>query len=154
MIGKSVTSTGALMAGALGVGLLLGLGIRSAFHEGPSTPMEHGSMTGSAPGDPSAHAQHSGMSPAPVADPPMKGMKHGPGSTRGATEEPMRSPPADMEGMAPDTHQEERDDREETGSGISEGELLVDLGNEKCPVLGGAPDGKSYSVWNHLRIGH
>jgi hypothetical protein len=32
--------------------------------------------------------------------------------------------------------------------------LLVDLGNAKCPVMGGKPDGKSFSVWNGLRVGH
>lgn len=32
--------------------------------------------------------------------------------------------------------------------------LLVDLGNTKCPVMGGKPDGKTWSEWNGLRIGH
>ncbi len=31
---------------------------------------------------------------------------------------------------------------------------LIDLGNAKCPVRGDAVDGKSYSEWNGLRIGH
>jgi hypothetical protein len=31
---------------------------------------------------------------------------------------------------------------------------LIDLGNAKCPVRGGAVDGKTYSEWNGLRIGH
>ncbi len=32
--------------------------------------------------------------------------------------------------------------------------LLVDLGNTKCPIMGGKPDGKTWSEWNGLRIGH
>lgn len=32
--------------------------------------------------------------------------------------------------------------------------LLVDLGNSKCPVMGGKVDGKSFSEWNGLRVGH
>jgi hypothetical protein len=32
--------------------------------------------------------------------------------------------------------------------------LLVDLGNENCPVMGGAVDGKTYEEWNHLRVGY
>ena len=36
---------------------------------------------------------------------------------------------------------------EETG-------LLIDLGNKKCPVMGGDVDGTTYSKWRGLRIGH
>jgi rubredoxin len=32
--------------------------------------------------------------------------------------------------------------------------LLVDLGNERCPIMGGKVDGASFSEWNGLRIGH
>lgn len=32
--------------------------------------------------------------------------------------------------------------------------LLVDLGNTKCPVMGGKPNGKLFSEWNGLRVGH
>jgi YHS domain-containing protein len=32
--------------------------------------------------------------------------------------------------------------------------LLVDLGNETCPVMGGKPDGTTWSEWNGLRVGH
>ena len=32
--------------------------------------------------------------------------------------------------------------------------LLVELGNAKCPIMGGKPDGKTWSEWNGLRIGH
>ena len=32
--------------------------------------------------------------------------------------------------------------------------LLVDVGNENCPVMGGDVDGKTYTEWNGLRIGH
>jgi hypothetical protein len=32
--------------------------------------------------------------------------------------------------------------------------LLVDLGNPRCPVMNGTPDGKSFSDWRGLRIGH
>ena len=32
--------------------------------------------------------------------------------------------------------------------------LLIDLKNTKCPVMGGTPDGKSFSEWRGLRIGH
>lgn len=31
--------------------------------------------------------------------------------------------------------------------------LLIDLGNETCPVMGGAVNGKDYFEWSHLRIG-
>lgn len=31
---------------------------------------------------------------------------------------------------------------------------LVDLGNASCPVMGGEPDGKTWSEWNGLRVGH
>jgi len=33
-------------------------------------------------------------------------------------------------------------------------EYLVDLGNESCPIMGRPVDGKTYSVWNGLRVGH
>ena len=33
-------------------------------------------------------------------------------------------------------------------------DLLLDLGNERCPIMGGEVDGKTYSEWNGLRIGH
>ena len=32
--------------------------------------------------------------------------------------------------------------------------LLIDLGNENCPVMGGAVDGKTYGEWNNLRVGY
>lgn len=32
--------------------------------------------------------------------------------------------------------------------------VLIDLGNAKCPVMGGDVDGKSFTEWNGLRIGH
>lgn len=32
--------------------------------------------------------------------------------------------------------------------------LLVDLGNAKCPIMGGKPNGTTWSEWNGLRIGH
>ncbi|MCU0725487.1 MAG: hypothetical protein MUE73_06830 [Planctomycetes bacterium] len=32
--------------------------------------------------------------------------------------------------------------------------LLVDLGNERCPIMGGKVDGKTFSEWEGLRIGH
>lgn len=32
--------------------------------------------------------------------------------------------------------------------------LLVDLGNKKCPIMGGRPNGRTWSEWNGLRIGH
>ncbi|MEN8152319.1 MAG: hypothetical protein ABFS86_21050 [Planctomycetota bacterium] len=32
--------------------------------------------------------------------------------------------------------------------------FLIDLGNEKCPIMGGKVNGKTYSEWNGLRIGH
>ncbi len=34
------------------------------------------------------------------------------------------------------------------------GSLLVDLGNTTCPVMGGTPNGKTFSEWRGLRIGH
>ena len=34
------------------------------------------------------------------------------------------------------------------------GSLLIDLGNTKCPVMGGTPNGKTFSEWHGLRIGH
>lgn len=39
-------------------------------------------------------------------------------------------------------------------SGAAPGGLLVDLGNPRCPVMNGTPDGKSFSDWRGLRIGH
>jgi YHS domain-containing protein len=32
--------------------------------------------------------------------------------------------------------------------------LLVDLANAKCPVMGGKPDGRTWSEWNGVRVGH
>ena len=32
--------------------------------------------------------------------------------------------------------------------------LLIDLGNTKCPVMGGQVDGVTYTEWSGLRIGH
>ena len=31
--------------------------------------------------------------------------------------------------------------------------LLLDLGNETCPVMGGEVNGEDYIEWNHLRVG-
>lgn len=36
----------------------------------------------------------------------------------------------------------------------SAGGLLVDLGNKKCPIMGGKVNGRTWSEWNGLRIGH
>lgn len=36
----------------------------------------------------------------------------------------------------------------------AEAGLLIDLGNEKCPMMGGPVDGSTWSVWNGIRIGH
>lgn len=33
-------------------------------------------------------------------------------------------------------------------------EWVVDLANGKCPIMGGDVDGKTYTVWNGVRIGH
>ena len=32
--------------------------------------------------------------------------------------------------------------------------LLIDLGNEKCPIMGNDVNGRTWSEWNGLRIGH
>ena len=32
--------------------------------------------------------------------------------------------------------------------------LLVDLANAACPVMGGDVDGKTFTEWNGLRVGH
>ena len=32
--------------------------------------------------------------------------------------------------------------------------LLIELGNETCPVMGGAVNGKTFTEWNGLRVGH
>jgi len=32
--------------------------------------------------------------------------------------------------------------------------LLIDVGNAECPVMGGEPDGKTFSEWNGLRVNH
>jgi hypothetical protein len=32
--------------------------------------------------------------------------------------------------------------------------LLIDLGNERCPIMGGEVNGVTWSEWNGLRIGH
>ena len=32
-------------------------------------------------------------------------------------------------------------------------EVLVDLGNENCPVMGGEVDGETYREWRGLRVG-
>ena len=32
--------------------------------------------------------------------------------------------------------------------------FLLDLGNEKCPIMGNAVNGKTWSEWKGLRIGH
>jgi hypothetical protein len=32
--------------------------------------------------------------------------------------------------------------------------FLIDLGNEKCPIMGNGVNGKTWSEWNGLRIGH
>jgi hypothetical protein len=34
------------------------------------------------------------------------------------------------------------------------GDLLIDLGNDACPVMGGEVDGKTYGEWNHIRVGY
>ena len=33
-------------------------------------------------------------------------------------------------------------------------DLIVDVGNVDCPVMGGRVDGRTFTVWNHLRVGH
>ena len=32
--------------------------------------------------------------------------------------------------------------------------LLIDLGNENCPVMGGEADGETYGEWKHLRVAY
>ena len=32
--------------------------------------------------------------------------------------------------------------------------VLLDLGNDRCPVMGGRVDGKTFSEWDGLRVGH
>lgn len=32
--------------------------------------------------------------------------------------------------------------------------LLIDLRNAKCPIMGGKPDGRTFSEWNGLRVSH
>jgi len=32
--------------------------------------------------------------------------------------------------------------------------LLIDVGNTECPVMGGEPDGKTFSEWRGLRVNH
>jgi hypothetical protein len=32
--------------------------------------------------------------------------------------------------------------------------VVVDLGNAKCPIMGGKVDGRTWSEWNGLRVGH
>lgn len=46
-----------------------------------------------------------------------------------------------------------KDDAKKVETKAEQG-LLVDLANAKCPVMGGKPDGKHFSEWNGLRIGH
>ena len=40
------------------------------------------------------------------------------------------------------------------GEGEEAAGLLVDLGNARCPIMGGKPDGETWSEWNGLRVGH
>lgn len=42
----------------------------------------------------------------------------------------------------------------ETGPVRADREVLVDLGNADCPVMGRPVDGKTYSVFRGVRIGH
>jgi hypothetical protein len=32
--------------------------------------------------------------------------------------------------------------------------FLLDLGNEKCPIMGNKVNGRTWSEWNGLRVGH
>jgi hypothetical protein len=32
--------------------------------------------------------------------------------------------------------------------------LLIDLGNENCPIMGQKVDGRTWSEWNGIRVGH
>lgn len=61
---------------------------------------------------------------------------------------------AEKHSMKRSEAQPRRDDDTRQPQAVASGDLLLDLGNEACPIMGGDVDGKTYGEWNHLRIGY
>ena len=61
----------------------------------------------------------------------------------------MGASPETDAGAPPAEPQQPVDAKPETSAG-----LLIDLGNENCPVMGGEADGETYGEWKHLRVAY
>lgn len=127
-----------LVVAGLAIGLLVGLGLRSAIHEPPGHGMAAAQPSGTAHHDAPGHGEHghdpaaAGTSPTPSATP----------DTGGAADSH-----SGHEGMG----SMEREPAQTPASGQG---LLLDLGNTTCPIMGGDPDGETFSEWNGLRVSH
>jgi len=68
-----------------------------------------------------------------------------------ATADPHAGPAAPAATPAADPH---AGHAAEPGSDSGDRGILVELGNTVCPVMGGEPDGETFSDWNGLRVAH
>jgi len=119
------------LAVSVAIGFFLGIGIRSGTHQSSRGTLARGS------GTPAPHHQSPGH----------ESHAHGvPGPEEEATTRPQGGPG----GSGHEGHQSTSDALRPP----QQGDLLIDLGNENCPIMGNPVDGKTYSTWNNLRIGH
>jgi hypothetical protein len=116
----------------MAVGATITLGLRSMFVELDGEP-HHARAA-------AAHDEHAG--------PGHEGHAHS-----GAPSAPRDAQPDGGATTGPqhDGHAEGGDVTETAEPAVG---LLVDLGNSACPVMENEPDGKTFSEWNGLRVGH
>jgi hypothetical protein len=156
---RAVTEHRGAFVASLVVGAVLMLGVRSLFVDADGAPAMAqagpGPKTGTKTGPGTEHH----------AEPGHEGHAHG---------DPVAAPaPADEDGHGShgkkkdaDEHggheaggDEESDEKKQDHDGHDVDEakhvpVLLDLGNASCPVMGGDADGKTFTEWNGLRVGH
>ncbi len=154
-LGRNIaTHTGAFVS-AIAIGAVLTLGIRSLFVDLDGSPsMAAAAPTGdhhAAPGH-DGHA-HDGAAATPADDGDghgAHGKKHGDKADDGHDGHGADEPKQDDQPKKAD--QKQRAD--ETDAAPKFVPVLLELGNATCPVMGGEPDGETYSEWSGLRVAH
>ncbi len=142
---SEITANSRAFALSVAIGAIVTLGVRSLF-VGP----DHAAHAAAAPGnaaaavehDAAGHAGHAHDAPAVPQeredDTEGADEHRGHGGDSGDTEKPVAEKPV-----------AEKPASETAATGV-----LLDLGNTACPVMGGEVNGKTFTEWNGLRVGH
>lgn len=151
-LGRNIANHTGAFVGAIAIGAVLTLGVRSLFVDFDGSP----SMAAAAPAEEHhvtpGHEGHAHDAPAtaPVDD----GDGHGSHGKKQGESADEGHGGHDRHGTGDEKKADEKQKDGETDAASKFVPVLLDLGNATCPVMGGEPDGETWSEWNGLRVAH